>query len=218
MRGDVRAPQQGLAVPLVMPILHPARILRGGWSLEPAQRQALLRVRETLGALDRGEPAPYHRDTTQPPPGAILAPTLDDLREWRHGPLGDGVSIDLECAGTHLRGVGFCRLADRVPLWVPILRQGGAQYWTYRDLERVVVWLWEILRSPVLKVWQNGYLFDIPYLERVGFQVEGPHLDTIILSHVHEPEMPKSLQWRAAYHLGWPAWKQLSDTDLETDK
>lgn len=202
----------------VLPILHPARILRGGWSLAPAQRASLLRVRELLADLDAGVTPRNYLDTDTPPPNTNLNPTLDDLPRWSSTGLDEGVSIDIECAGSHLRGVGFTKLGDLSSLWVPILDQGGAQYWSYNDLRVVVEWMQGLLASPIIKVWHNGIAFDVGYLEEVGFEVAGPHLDTIMLAHTHMPEMPKKLQWLATYHLGWPSWKQLSDVDEEMEK
>lgn len=205
----------------VLPILHPARILRGGYPLEPAQREALLRVRETLADLDAGQPPRHWVDTNQSPPDSIGAPTLADLAEWRAtADLTQGVAIDLECAGRYLRGVGFCALADLRPLWLPFRRQGGGPYWpNVTELTAAVEWCQALLVDPtIIKWWHNGINFDVGYLEEQGFTVVGPHRDTILLAHTHMPEMPKSLQWLSTYHLGMPSWKQLSETDEEMEK
>lgn len=202
-----------------LPILHPARILRGGWALEPAQRETLFRVRETLADLAAGQPPRHWLDTSVPPPGAILAPTLADLHRWCAADLAQGIAIDIECAGDVLVGIGFTRVVDLVSLWVPFRRQGGGLYWSREDLPYAAWWCQLILASPWPKLWHNGLCFDIPYLIRTqGFVVEGPHTDTILLAHIHMPEMPKSLQYQATYHLGIPSWKQLSDVDEEMDK
>jgi hypothetical protein len=178
-----------------------------------------VRARELLADLDAGVTPRNYIDTELAPPNSILEPKLADLHDWRQGNINEGISIDLECAGPHLRGVGFTRLSDLHSLWVPILDQGGIQYWkTYTELCAVVEWLQELFLTPVTKVWHNGIGFDIGYLEEVGFEIAGPHLDTIMLSHVHMPEMPKRLQWLATYYLGWPSWKQISDVDDEMEK
>jgi hypothetical protein len=180
-----------------------------------------LRVRETLADLDAGRPPRYWVDTVLPPVGTSWEPTLEDLDQWyATEDLAPGVAIDIECAGEHLRGIGFCPLSSLRPLWVPFRKQGGLPYWeTYEQLYQAVEWVQRLLADPlVTKVWHNGLAFDISYLEGVGFEVVGPHADTILLAHTHQPEMPKSLQWLSTYHLGSPNWKQLSDTDDEMDK
>lgn len=204
----------------VLPTLHPSRVLRGGYALEPAQRTTLLRVRETLADLDAGTTPRHYYDTTQPPPGAITAPRLSDLYTWAKEPLDEGIAVDIECAGEHLRGIGFCTLSTLVPLWLPFWRQGKQPYWpNYAQLRAAVGWAYNLLASPIPKVFHNGVGFDVPYLLReYGFVVGGEILDTIVLANAHHPEMPKSLQWLSTYHLGTPNWKSLSEEDEENDK
>jgi hypothetical protein len=200
---------------LIMGVLHPARILRGGYSLEPAQVAYLEHAWEVLAQVEQGQP-PTLVDTTLPAPNAITSPGLSDLIRWSQGPLSEGISVDLECAGEHLRGVGFCRLADLTPLWVPFRRQGGGQYWPNRDqLLRAVEWMDGVLGSPDYTKWFHNCVFDVPYLRRLGFQVSNPIDDTMLLAHVYQPEMRKGLQWLATTHLRLPMWKALLEAEDE---
>lgn len=152
-------------------------------------------------------------DTSTPPEGSILSPTLADLEGWDPG---SGVAVDLECAGSYLRGIGFCNLDNLKPIWVPFRRKGGTPYWGEGELVKAVEWCDSILSSPILKVFHNGYGFDVPYLRRLGFQVNPPIDDTMMLAHVFNPEAPKGLQWLCTNYLGLPVWKDLIGADEES--
>lgn len=198
---------------LVLPILHPSAIIRGKFAYRDAQVEVLKRARAYL----RGEWTPPTPDLTHTPVPATLFPTLTSLMEWRHGPLTQGVVVDIETAGPYLVCVGLLRLADRHALVVPFRTQGGGQYWRADQLPWVVDWLWEVLANPeVPKVFHNGVSFDIPYLEEVGFEVDGPLRDTIVMQHTNNPEQPKKLEWCAVTFCGYQPWKHLGGPDDET--
>lgn len=199
--------------------LHPSRILRSGYPHEPAQVEYLRRAWELLVCVEQGG-TPTLIDTSEPPPHSIGAPGLSDLVRYRRGDFSQGVAVDVEAAGDILRGIGFCRVSDLHSLWVPFWRAGGAQYWPTRTQARAAVeWCDELLGNPaVTKVFHNGLNYDIPVqLVEAGFRVEGPLVDTMLLAHVHQPEMPKGLQWLATTHLEVPSWKQLSKQAAEVD-
>jgi len=199
--------------------LHPARILRAGYAYEPAQIEYLRRARELVEAVGRGEPVTVI-DVTQPPPNSVGKPNLVDLAYFRGGDFTQGVAVDVEAAGDILRGIGFTRVADLHSLWCPFWRVGGAHYWLTRAQARAAVaWCDELLGNPTItKVFHNGINYDIPVqLVDAGFAVAGPIVDTMLLAHVHQPEMPKGLAWLATAHLGYPTWKYLSKQAAEVD-
>jgi hypothetical protein len=183
----------------------------------------LRRAWELLVTVENGG-APTLINVHEPPPNSIGAPTLGDLMRYRLGDFSQGVAVDVEAAGDILRGIGFTRVADLHSLWCPFWRAGGAHYWPSRDQARhVVKWCDEILgNETITKVFHNGLNYDIPVqLVDAGFKVAGPIVDTMLLAHLHQPEMPKGLQWLSTAHLGIPSWKQLSkqaagvDDDVE---
>lgn len=204
---------------LLTSTLHPARILRQGFALEPAQVEYLRRAWEAYKGLCEGSPPPLI-DTSRPPPDSIGAPGLSDLVRFRAGDFTQGVAVDVEAAGPILRGIGFTRVADLHSLWCPFWRAGGAHYWPSREQARVAVaWCDELLgNETITKVFHNGLNYDIPVqLVDAGFTVAGPLIDTMLLAHVHQPEMQKGLQWLSTAHLGIPTWKQLSKQAAEAD-
>jgi hypothetical protein len=193
-------------------ILHPAYIIRGAWKHEPAM-VALIRM-----AVDLAKGGFDPLDTSQPPPGANLCPSLTDLYEWEPGIDDRGVAVDIETAGDHLVAVGFCRLSDYRSVVVRFRRKGGG-VWDIDPATRYarVEWVDRILGDPTIPlVFHNGQAFDVPYLLDLGFRVEGYNADTLIMSAVAYPEMPKGLEYLAVSYCRLPGWKHLvRDWELE---
>lgn len=193
----------------VIGTIHPARILRGGWSHDPFALAAVKRFAQLL--KDELEPI----DVERPAPGLIVAKSLDDLHQWQAGITDSGVSMDIECAGHHLRGIGFCRVHDLVPIWVPIRHQGGSLAWGHTMMLAIVKWLDDLLGdASIPKITHNG-LFDWCLLMQLGFRCAGWQYDTMYAAHVAWPEIPKALQYQATLHMGMPNWKRLVDEDEE---
>lgn len=198
------------------PVMHPAAILRGRWALEPAQIATLRKARD----IAAGAPPPWTEDALRSAmESAILFPTLEDLRLWKgdlYSHPNKTVAVDIECAGPHLVRVGFCRLFDRSVLGVPFRLKGGAPAYEFAALERVVEWLDELLANPAVPKWfHNGQAFDIPYLQRLGFEIANYAGDTMLLQRYMFPEMPASLQFVAALYANFPAWKHIANEDDE---
>lgn len=189
-------------------LLHPIRVLHQGFAHDPAQLVFLERAFEDHDAILAGTP-PSIPDPTVPPPGAILAPTIDDLHAWSwDGPsLQDGVVVDVEDIGIML-GIGLTRIADLVHLWVPF-RRGTALYWPPDQLPAVVAWLDALFADPDIPLWFHNVMADVPWLRRIGFRVDGIAGDTMMMHHVAWPELPKGLQALATLYNGTPNWKWL---------
>lgn len=207
----------------VTPILHPAYILRGQYHKEPAQQVTLHRVREGF------EP---EMDYTQPPVGGILFPTLEQWEDFVEDTLEEawGLSIDIENAGPFLICVGFTQIlrsktfgewGDFEVSWSLCLRirlRGGVQYWSARELPKVALLLDRLLSSHHLsKVFHNGVTHDVPLLERMGFDVRGPLVDTMVMFHNCYQEMPKGLQYVCTLMLGSGVWKDMLDEGDDED-
>lgn len=191
---------------LAIGMLHPQRILNQGFAHDPAQLVYLERALAYHDDLLAGRQVEV-RDPTQPPPGAILAPTMADLHAWARGPLRAGVVVDVEDIGVML-GIGLTRVADLVHLWVPF-RKGAELYWPADRLPSVVAWLDAILGDPTVPLWFHNVMADVPWLRRVGFKVDGIAGDTMMMHHVAWPELPKGLQALATLYEGTPNWKWL---------
>lgn len=226
-------------------LLHPAFVSRGMWRHSPAQVEYLRRAAALAGAIEELGPegaleqalaaglaaggprrnvAQEHRtpplfDVSSPPPGACSRPaTLDEMDEWLAGPVREGVAVDVEAAGPHIRAVGFIRLADLRSVQVHFRRKGGGLYWKdTRQLAQAVEFVDRMLGDPTIpKVLHAGMGYDLPQqLERVGWRVKGYAMDTMLAAHVAGPECPKGLQWLATFLLGVPVWKDQVEADEE---
>lgn len=204
----------------VLTLLHPARIVRDGWALEPFQIQALTRLRRWLAEPEFR--ARWPQDMTSPLPPEVSRPSKTALLRWLYDlptTSPEGVAVDIEAAGPHVRLIGLARWDED---YRPVLvrEQGGAVAWSTEDLTDLVVALDYVFRTVPLWM-QNGQAYDVPELEALGFTVEPMYLaggDTIIMARYAYPEAPAGLQ-----HLGivfgmMSAWKHLSKVREEDEQ
>lgn len=194
-------------------ITHPAAILRGAWEEEPACVVYLRRARQIA---ERG--CWEILDPTAAPEGAILYPTLEDLRVWASEIGPNGISVDIETAGRHIILVGLCRVDDLVPTIVHFLRHGGDPYWPQDEWESVRSWLADLLADPLVpKAFHNGS-FDITILKHWGFVVGGYTFDTLLAQHIAYAEMPKALEFCAKLYNGTGGWKHVVKKYVDEDE
>ena len=205
----------------ITPIMHPKDIVRGQWSLELGQERTLQRIRKN--------PEPEVQDVNQPPKGSIPFPTLGEISRFGREVVGlrePAVSLDLEtvgddwiiCAGLTAVDLVDCSLGSSVCIHFRV--QGGGLYYDRRDdFVRVVGYLSNLLvDSNIAIITHNGALFDIPILERLGFQVNGRLIDTLGIMHCCFSEMPKTLQFTCTFWNGTGVWKTMLKDDDGTDK
>lgn len=205
-------------------LVHPAAIVRGSWELDPLQVTSLERAKDYV----EGRLSP--RDLNSLPQGAVLYPTLEDLEEFSRDPggLASGLAVDIESAGRHLICVGLTRLSDLGYLCVRFRKEGGYLYWpSFTQLYQAVEWLDNLLGDPSIPLYfHNGQAFDVPELthftyqdgEWHGFRLAGftdLGYDTMLVQLTAMAGFPKSLQFCATYHLGFPVWKTLVSEDEE---
>lgn len=208
-------------MPWVVPIVHPAAIVRGRWADADPQVTYLSRVHAYLNGSFVPPPDPQ-----EPPPNSLLNPTLSTLAafdthltrgEW------DGVSIDLENAGQFITLVGLtlfsvARHELGPSLSLPFRVRNGYRYWGSRfDHDRAVEYLGSWLASPLAKLFHNGIVHDVPLLEQHGFEVAGELYDSMVMAHYCYPELRKALQYNCTLYLGSPVWKTLVDEDDEAE-
>lgn len=199
---------------IILPVVHPASIMRGRFALEPAQVSYLKR----LAADPHAEPI----DVSQPPPLCNPTPSLEDLREFvANLQLYPAISFDVENAGPHLVCCGVLALTEEFEpgpgVCFRFRRKGGEPWWPWEQHLEVVTLLDSILSDPrYTKVGHFIVQHDIPLLEFLGFVVNGQVLDTSVLLHGVHSEFPKGLAWAATLFCGAPAWKHIKD-DKEDD-
>ncbi len=210
-------------MPWVVPLLHPAYLIRGKWAERGAQIKYMSRaVRVAEGSSYPG------MNIEAPPPGSIVRPVVADLARFdamaaRRG-LGEytHLSIDIENAGhfTVLVGLTLFNHESIGPsLSLPFRVQHGMNYWEPADHHIATGYLYRWLADPrTTKVFHNGVAHDIPLLEETGFVVAGPIEDTMIMQHYCYPEMRKALQYCSTLYLGAPVWKTLLDEEEPDEK
>jgi uracil-DNA glycosylase len=192
-------------------LAHPLFIMRGQWSEEPHQIEYLKQAKAIADGLD-----PILDPEAHLQGDSITAPSLADLYQFEARLSGEGVAVDIETAGDHIRLVGLCDLAPpHHYLGFPVRDVGGKQWWG-ADFRAAVEWLWRFLANEsVKKVGHNAQAFDIPMLERNGFLVRGYDFDTMLGMHIAATGVPKGLETLAKVHLGWPGWKDMVKGELE---
>jgi hypothetical protein len=208
-------------VPYLLPLLHPAAIVRGRWADEPAQIAYLRRLAKHL----KEDTVPKLEDYTQTPPGGLMFPNLEDLATFRLT-LQDlsipCVAYDIENAGPHMICIGMYGLDLETwevgaGLCLPFKLQGGRDYWQHwKDHLEATRWLGELLGDHgIASLFHNGITFDVPVLEELGFKVEGRMLDTMVMAHYLYPEMKKGLQYLSTLYLGAGVWKSLVEEEKD---
>ena len=200
----------------IIPLMHPSAIVRGRWELGPVQEIFIKRIIEH--SFNNTEPK--LQDPTQPPPNTNLYPTISDTEKFVEEVKAAGAfALDIEEAGMHIICVGMTALDLQTEqigttICLRFRNQGGGLYWkNWNEHYRAVELLQELLKSPVSKVFQNGITFDVPELIDLGFEVNGPYIDTMHLAHTAYCELPKSLQFLSTLYLESPVWKSLVDDE-----
>ena len=127
--------------------------------------------------------------------------------------------MDIECAGPHLVCVGVCDISDESYVCIRFRGEGGS-IWDPDGLWDRAASLAEFLESPSKPlIFHNGQAFDIPYLEEVGFKVEGYVDDTLLRAHLTYAEHKKNLEFLAQTYTGMPGWKtMIKEQDEEEGK
>ena len=197
----------------VTALMDPNQIRQGQWSKEPAQQLYLDRLVEREKA---GDP-PIQWDTTKPPPGSLLYPSIPQLRQWWTDFKKEGynaISHDLETAGQFIICDGLTPLnldTGKVgpSLCLRFRGHGGVRWWnSFTKHTEAANWLGKVLADPEVSfVGHNVVGFDIPILLEHGFEINGPICDTMVLMSRAYPEMRKGLGYCATLFCGAPAWK-----------
>ncbi|MBK25963.1 MAG: hypothetical protein CME70_18320 [Halobacteriovorax sp.] len=210
-------------MPWILPIIHPASIVRGRWHEDSAQIVYLKQIKKILN--NPTNPSNYPTDPNNLPENTKLWPTLNDLEKFTNQLENfDLLSIDIENAGPYLTLIGITALsAERNELGptlsLPYRMRYGHNYWAdWESHLKATEYLYRWLINPKLgKIFHNGVTHDVPILEEHGFIVGGEIWDTMVMQHYMYPEMRKGLQYCATLYTGAAHWKDLLDDKDETE-
>lgn len=125
---------------------------------------------------------------TPPEENFNLFPSLEDLEEFSERVLAEGkeIAVDIETTGFNLSyaRIVVIGLADSptTGISVPLSRKGGGPYWPNGQQNEVKKIVSKIFQGNPL-LFQNA-LFDIPFLQRDGFEIDYDRVeDDIMLLH-----------------------------------
>ena len=122
------------------------------------------------------------------------------------------ISFDIETVlrgGERIKCIGFS--SDGIE-GVVVPFEESSLYNTL-DLQKIIK---DRMESGEVKwIAQNGYGFDINYLERAwGIKMRGFYFDTMVAHHLLHPELPHDLGTLTSFYTLIPYYKHLSDVDL----
>lgn len=195
----------------VLPILHPAAILRE-WSQRPVTVVDLIKAKREAASPD----------VIRPMCEIWIEPEISDILEFKHRFIdrAERISVDIETSGTQITMVGIAPHRG-LGIVIPFVdaRKRNRCYWPTNEIE-IHAWkiIQEILEAPKpSKVFQNG-LYDIAFIWRTtGIKVVGADEDTMLLHHALQPESLKGLGFLGSVYTDHGSWKQMREK-IETVK
>lgn len=202
---DAWAPED---IPKVIPIIHPAAILRQ-WELRAITMNDLQRCKRHMDS----------REIVIPPWKFIIRPsyetvmeTLSKLEQRVYAGL-TKLTIDLETRAGH---IACCGIAWDIysALCIPFMRVGpNPDYWMEEEEADIVYRLYRLLTHPNALVDGQNILYDCQYTYRHWHFV--PHVvqDTMISHHTAFAGLPKALDYQASMYCDYYVyWKDMYRT------
>lgn len=187
--------------------------MRGRWAMSPIMIILLKRAQELAEGRSQLPIA-----SEEAPPNCNLDPTVEEIDEWwqRYGRT-EGAAVDIECAGSHLVCVGLCSLISERYICVRFRNRGGTVHDVGSIRERTSILYKILVDYETAKIFHNGQSFDIPYLEDIGFVINGYEDDTMLMAHLTYAEHPKRLEFLASVYADMPSWKHLVKVEDEPE-
>ena len=211
IRGTVTSSEFTGAYRKVLPVLHPAAILRQ-WELRAV----------TVLDLKKAAREIAYPEVRRPQRTVYIEPTLEDLEVYYDRELAGAsiISFDIETAAHQITCIGFAP-SERSALVVPFTdqRRDGGSYWP-TAAEELSAWNFvrRVLDHPAPKVGQN-LLYDLHFLWRgYGITARNVEHDTMLLHHSLQPESPKGLGFLGSVYTNEASWKLMRDRGKKTLK
>lgn len=198
-RGSMLETPSGIKV---IPILHPAAILRQ-WEYRAITVSDLRRVARFRDG--RPYPKPVYNFILKPSFAEVVT-ILDHLSHW----LSEGsrrLSFDIETRMGHTACAGIA-WSKTDALCIPFMCSGKPQgYWNEREEAVIQEKLYRLLTNPHALVIGQNLLYDSQYTWRHNHFVPLVHQDTMIAQHSLFSALPKSLAFIASmycdYYVYW---------------
>ena len=156
----------------------------------------------------------YHHGWKVPAEKYNLEPTLGEVRQFVADSIREDrlLGCDLEATGLSIEHsevfvMGFA-WNESEAMVVPLLTEGGRNYWNKSEYEEIVILMNKLFRKCRF-VFQNGIMYDVPLLRARGweFPLESIVEDTMVQHHIIAPELPHKIGFISAQYGKQPFWK-----------
>ena len=190
----------------VFPTYHPAAVLRQ-WGLRS------IVVADFQKAL-RGEGQRISRELW-------IEPSIQDIIDFRdYLAAVESFTIDIETAKKQITCIGFGTTRKCISIPFRDRRKSDWNYWDVADEIRARRLIQDILNLPTKMIFQNGG-FDLQYMWREGFILNGEFHDTMLVHHALQPEMQKDLNFLGSVYseeFGWKGMRKQAKLKTDSEK
>lgn len=207
-RGSI---MEGLAGRKVIPVLHPAAILRN-WEWRPI----------AVSDLQRAERESHYPEVYSPTTHFQVMPTYQEVRQTldalMEGPLRQ-LAVDIETMHHEFITCIGIAWSSTSAICIPFI-QGDGSYWSFEEELDILLRLRALLgeSSPHEIIGQN-YLYDMQYMIRWWGFLPKLSFDTMIGHHAMLPGSQKSLDFLASLYLNsYCYWKDERSSPWEIER
>jgi uracil-DNA glycosylase len=205
----------------LLPLIHPAAIMRAWYNRAPTIHDLKSRVPLALNNDWRRNPDPI----TLSPPSFAAATTR--LRYWLDlAERGTPVKLanDIETIRkTFISVMGFAD-SPHFAMCIPFVRRDNpdgsfTSYWTYREEAEIIGLIRKVLSHPNIKIIGQNYIYDLQFIQHWMGITPRLDFDTMLAQNVIFPGTPKALEYLSSiychYHWYWKEdhkdWDRLGD-------
>lgn len=216
---------EGMSKLKVLPLIHPAAIMRAWYQRAVTIHDLRTRVPSALSNLWRPSPGPH---ILAPP---TFAQAMDALRMWKSAldagqrlRLSHDIETALRCitcmslSTGHYDSSGFALV---LPLIRPE-RKTWINFWTESEEFNLLSLVREILSHPNVQVEGQNYLYDTQYMEDQYFVTPRLDFDTMLAHHLLFPGTPKGLDYLSSlycrFHWYWKEDLKEWDNTIDWEK
>ncbi len=184
----------------VIPLIHPAAVLREWKGLYPLFQLALKRINTDQ----------FFPELRIPERTYIIRPKFNDVVEFLSSFTQDKVvAFDIETKNMTVASVQLAQ-NNKEAICIPFMLVDGTSYWP-TDQE---VMIWRMLQKTLYShrlIGQNVLRFDIPFLYTHGFSAqklyEATEFDTLLGMRCYEPQLPAGLDFLTFAYTREPYYK-----------
>lgn len=192
-RGSIIPPNETYHGRKIIPIYHPAAILRM-WEWRKITVHDLNRAR-------RDSESPIYET---PPYRFIVRPSYTDTIKWLNGLIADAnagplkLAIDIETRLGHIACIGIA-WSDFDAICIPFITKDSLQgYFTPYEEAAIIWFLYRLFTHPNVQAIGQNFAYDMQYIARRWGFIFHLHADTMLTQHVLFPGMPKTLDYIAS--------------------